>query len=137
MRSQRRGMTILEVLVASSLLLLGLFGVVQLIYAGDVTERRGEQKYTGTLVATEVMEQLRAMPFTDLVPGTFTNTVTLDGRSFDRKIIIANMADAGMATVEVTVQVTFVDLLSGLSKSSTTELHSTFTTALFPDGGLL
>ncbi len=140
MKRRQQGVTILEVMVASVLLIIGLLGVLQLLYAGDITERRGEQKTTSALLASEVMEQLRAMPYAALTPTTVTNTVTVDGRRFTRTITITGVADAGYPTVDVLVQVSYADNLNtgSLSNPQVAEVHSVLSASpaeLFTDGG--
>src|SRR4051794_23856603 len=63
-----RGFTIVEVLVAAMLLIVGLLGAVSLIDGAIATTSRTKQREAGTNLAREVLQQARSIPYVHLTP---------------------------------------------------------------------
>lgn len=135
----RRGATILEVLVAAAILMIGLVGVVQLVLAGALAERRGEQAVSASRFASESLTEARATPFDELVEGTFDGGFVYDanGRPYfrDVSVVLTSALDGGYPTYDVSVRVAFVDrLMPGMETHRVTEMHTLLSRP--PDAGL-
>jgi Tfp pilus assembly protein PilV len=122
-----RGVTIMEVLVSSTILLIGLVGIVQLLLVGSVTERRGEQEGTAVYLAAEAIDEARAIPFAELSAGSFDGGTLTDssGRTYRKTVTIATITDAGWPTFNVNVRITYDErLMPGFPESKVVTLQS-------------
>ena len=60
-RRARRGMTLIEVLIASSILVFGMVGVISIIAAGSRSHKRAVDETIATQVGASVMAELRGL----------------------------------------------------------------------------
>ena len=70
LRSDQRGFTIIEVLIASVLLIVGLFGVVSMIDAANATDTTTKAREQGVGLARELVEAGRSIGYAQLTPST-------------------------------------------------------------------
>lgn len=102
----RRGATILEVMVAGAVLILGLVGVLQLLISAAGASRRGSQWVSASLQAQDVVYEFIGNGFDGggLIPGTYDAGMIIepDGRRITREVMILDAtADAGYPSFDV------------------------------------
>jgi len=68
---RRRGSTMMEVMVASAILIIGLVGVIELLLQGAMNNRRGVQPVTSSLFAQQVLAEYTMFGYSSLAEGTF------------------------------------------------------------------
>ena len=90
------GVSLVEVIVAISVLAVVLTGTASALITSSAATRDSRDRSVGTNIAVEQLSQLQAMPFTSLVIGRTTDTVVVDGISYD-----------------VTIDLDYVDVESG------------------------
>src|SRR5260370_41351097 len=66
----QRGFTIVEVLVASAVLLIGLLGAVTMIDGANATNTTIKAREQGINLARELIEAGRAIPYAQLTPAS-------------------------------------------------------------------
>jgi len=76
---KRRGSSLIEVMVASSILIVGLVGVVELLIQGAHNQRRGVQPVMASLSAQQVLTDYTMLGYPSLVAGTFDGGTRYDG----------------------------------------------------------
>jgi hypothetical protein len=131
-----RGSSILEILVAASLLLIGLVGVVALLARASVTQRDGDTALVASSLAQQTIAEVTAAGFTGLTAGTGRDGgVIIDtvGRRYGR-IIDVIPGDAGAPSFNVRVT---VEYSSSVPPPLQTVLRTTAwaTISRIPDGG--
>src|SRR5689334_19707414 len=67
--SPEAGFTLIEALIATFVLMVGLAGVARLYAVAGVSNSVGNISTATAAQATDVLEQLKAIPFTSLAPG--------------------------------------------------------------------
>jgi prepilin-type N-terminal cleavage/methylation domain-containing protein len=67
--ADERGFTIIEVLVAASVLLVGLLGAVTMIDGASATNTTTKAREQGVSLARELLEATRSIPYAQLVPA--------------------------------------------------------------------
>lgn len=77
------GVSLVEVIVAISVLAVVLTGTASALISSSAATRDSRDRSVGTNIAVEQLSQLQAMPFTSLVIGRTTDTVVVDGVSYD------------------------------------------------------
>lgn len=82
-RKGQRGSTLIEVMIAGVILILGLVGVVQLLIAGASNERRGEQAVQGALLAEQIMEEAVTVSFASMAAACPTPPCTVNLADFE------------------------------------------------------
>jgi Tfp pilus assembly protein PilV len=121
-----RGTTILEVLLASAVLVLGLTGLTQLVIYG-MNSSRVAAVHTGAQLqsAASVAEQMMT-PYASLTDGTFDGGTSLDvdGRLYSRTIIIAPAGDGGARAHSIEVRTTWTDAVGATRLAISTGLVS-------------
>lgn len=68
-RSGEAGFTLIEALIAMLILAVGLVAIANLLVVASSTNALANKATETTSQATETMERLKAIPFTNLVPG--------------------------------------------------------------------
>ncbi len=81
-----RGVSLVEVLIASAVLIIGLTGITAMLMRGSVTGRNGQQTMLAAHYANQTMDELTSMGFNGLTP--------MPGASFDG----GGAADGGIFT---------------------------------------
>ncbi len=114
----RRGATILEVMVAGAVLMLGLVGVLQLIISAAGASRRGSQSVSASFQAQDVLYQFIGSGFDGggLVPGSYDagTVIEPDGRRLTREVLIMDATnDAGYPSFDI---ITTVRWTTGLTQ---------------------
>ena len=66
--ADERGFTLVEVVVAAAILLVGVLGVLTLLDAANAATSRNKKREAATNLAREAIEAGRAVPFPDLIP---------------------------------------------------------------------
>jgi type II secretory pathway pseudopilin PulG len=69
MRNQEAGFTLVEALIAIVILVFGLAAIANLILVASTSTSIGNTTTAATGLASETIERLKAIPFTDLVVG--------------------------------------------------------------------
>jgi Tfp pilus assembly protein PilV len=130
-----RGVTIMEVLVSSVILIIGLIGVIQLLIAGSVNERRGEDSVSAAFLAAGALDGARSIPFDSLTAGTYVTPVTDEkGRLYDQTVVVtAANTDAGYPRYEIAVTISHTDRLTNSAGDAVTTVLRTFVS--HPDAG--
>ena len=77
------GVSLVEVIVAISVLAVVLTGTASALISSSAATRDSRDRSVGTNIAVEQLSQLQAMPFTSLVIGRTTDTVVVDGVTYD------------------------------------------------------
>jgi type IV pilus modification protein PilV len=74
------GFTLIEVLIAIMILVVGLIGIANLFVVAGSTTSAASRSTAAAAAASEVMERLKAIPFTDFVVGknTTVGNITAD-----------------------------------------------------------
>jgi len=100
----KRGSTLIETMVASAVLIVGLVGVLQLMISGMTQFGRFNARATGQDLATAALSQDMAMPFAAIPLGvTDAGFVTLDGRQYGRVRTVTNIGDGGVGARRIVV----------------------------------
>ncbi|WP_108665587.1 type IV pilus modification PilV family protein [Euzebya rosea] len=94
------GVSLVEVIVAISILAVVLTGTASALISSSAATRDSRDRSVGTNIAVEQLSALQAVPFTSLVIGRTTSTVVVDG-----------------ITYSVTIDLDYVDVESGAGTS--------------------
>ncbi len=84
------GLSLIESILASFLLVLVLFGLLNLYPVLSLSAHQGKQMLQADNLASSTLAELRSGPFTALVPGTVRtlSPVVLDGLRYDREVTL-------------------------------------------------
>lgn len=109
-RLRPHGATMLEVLVAGGVLVLGLTGILQLILVGMGRVRNGDVQEESQVIAQSTLAEFKGWAFADVADagvGTFALTDHVDdvGRTFSREATITDVNDGGLGAMRVEVRV--------------------------------
>ncbi|MEW5737580.1 MAG: hypothetical protein AB1938_01575 [Myxococcota bacterium] len=111
LKRRLRGVTLLELLTASAILVVGLVGIIELLIRSADTNRQGAQVLSATALANSTLADLSGLGFNALDAGTFTQTKTDSvGRTFDETVTIVDASDGGYPAYAITVQVDWKDV---------------------------
>lgn len=99
-KKREQGFTLVEILVAISLLLLGLLAVGQMQVMTMVTNSVSSQRTTAITLAQDQMELLRTRPYANIETPPLNDTSGMYTRSW---IVETNTPAANMKRVTVTV----------------------------------
>lgn len=132
----KRGATLLEVMIAGAVLLLGMVGIVQLLIAGMSQTGISNARAVGQEMAAAGLAQAMALPFDAVPAGVFDGGILFDGdgRRYGRTITVTNVGDGGVRARQVTVTTEWREILGAMSTVRTTQA-SVFITEI-PDAGL-
>jgi len=131
--TRRRGSTLLETMIAGSVLLLGMVGIVQLLIAGMTQFGTSNARATGQDMASAGVAEAMSVHF-DAVPVGVTDAGILfdgDQRRYGRTRTVTNIGDGGVRARQVVVEAEWRDLIGGLSFLRTA--RSTVIISEFPD----
>ena len=127
-RAVPRGSTLLEVLMAGAILIIGLTGVVSMMLRSSSSTRDGATLTSAAAYGSASLQELTALGFANLaVTGGFDGGsgfidagIVYDGagRRYGRLISVANAGSAGAPAYLVTVQVQWRDSL-GVPRTTT------------------
>jgi type II secretory pathway pseudopilin PulG len=108
MTRRPRGTSLVEVMVASVILITAMVGIIQLITQGATFQRRGVQSVNAVLYAQQNLDEYSAAGFAGLTVGTYDGGTVHDsaGRRFGRIVTVSDLTlDAGWPSFEVVVRV--------------------------------
>jgi prepilin-type N-terminal cleavage/methylation domain-containing protein len=110
-KRRRRGVTLLELLTASAILVVGLVGVIELLIRSADTHRQGAQLLSATALANSTLAELSGRGFDGLDAGTYT-TVDTDavGRTYSQQVTISDVSDGGYPAYAISVRVNWRDV---------------------------
>jgi prepilin-type N-terminal cleavage/methylation domain-containing protein len=75
---QERGFTIVEMMVAASVLLVGALGTLAMLDTANKRSRSANDRQNATAVARQVVEAAKSVPFRDIAPGSIETTLRQD-----------------------------------------------------------
>jgi prepilin-type N-terminal cleavage/methylation domain-containing protein len=76
--TQERGFTIVEMMVAASVLLIGALGTLAMLDMANKRSRSASDRQNATAVARQVVEAAKSVPFRDIAPGSIVSTLRQD-----------------------------------------------------------
>jgi hypothetical protein len=108
MRTSQRGASLIEVLIASTVLITALAGVLQLVLGGVARFRDSGVRQTADMQVSSLLNSLADRPFASFTVGTTTPPSFVDevGRVFPQRIIVSDAGVTnGIGSLLVTVEV--------------------------------
>jgi prepilin-type N-terminal cleavage/methylation domain-containing protein len=76
-RSEAKGMTLIELMIACFVLAVGMLGSLAMIFMAIATNSRNKFDTTGTMVAQTVIEQINTLPTNATQGGAFVTAINL------------------------------------------------------------
>ena len=76
--NQERGFTIVEMMVAVVVLLVGALGTLAMLDTANKRSRGASDRQNGTAVARQVVEAAKSVPYRDVAPGSIVSTLRQD-----------------------------------------------------------
>jgi prepilin-type N-terminal cleavage/methylation domain-containing protein len=76
--TQERGFTIVEMMVAASVLLIGALGTLAMLDTANKRSRSANDRQNATAVTRQVVEAAKSVPFRDIAPGSIVTTLRQD-----------------------------------------------------------
>jgi prepilin-type N-terminal cleavage/methylation domain-containing protein len=76
--SGERGFTIVEMMVAVIVLLVGALGTLAMLDTANKRSRGAADRQNGTAVARQIVEAAKSVPYRDVAPGSIVNTLRED-----------------------------------------------------------
>jgi len=127
-RNSQAGFTLVEALIAIVVLAFGLIAVSNLLVVATGSNGIANNATASSTLATRQLEQLKAVPFLNLVPG---GSVTADVGAYFRNDVLP-----GVGTIHTRWQITVIDndtyaitvRSEGLTKLARSIARSEFTT---------
>lgn len=109
--TRRRGSSLIEVMIASMVLITGMTGIMVLVIKGMSIGRDSNVAFTAANIATATLSDMASVPTTALSVGTFDGGMATDsdGRRYPRTIVVTNASDGGIAAWRVDVRVEYGD----------------------------
>lgn len=106
-----RGASLIEVMIASLVLITGMTGILVLVMKGMTIGRDSTVALSGANIAGTTLSDMAALPVTAFTAGTFDGGVAVDeyGRRYPRTIVVSNAGDGGVAAWRVDVRVEYGD----------------------------
>jgi Tfp pilus assembly protein PilV len=113
-RRQRGGSSLIEIMIAGAVLLLGLVGVAQLLISGMSFFTTSDARSSGQTISAAGVAQLEALPFQALAVGTSDGGIIYDsnGRRFGRVVTVTDVGDGGVQARRVVVRTDWRDALA-------------------------
>ncbi len=98
MKTTTRGSTLIEVMVASVILLTGMTGLTALIIKGMSAHREVNVQLQAQNLASSIASQYATVAYPALAAGTYNTGIRTDedGRSYPSSTIITQMGDGGV-----------------------------------------
>ena len=76
-RSGQKGMTLIELMIATFVLAVGMLGSLSMIFLAIATNSRNKFDTTGTMIAQTVIEQINTLPSNATLGGVAVTDITL------------------------------------------------------------
>ena len=76
-RSGQKGMTLIELMIATFVLCVGMLGSLAMIFLAIATNSRNKFDTTGTMIAQTVIEQINTLPTNSSIGGVEVTTISL------------------------------------------------------------
>lgn len=99
-RKARRGLSLVETVVAAGVLSLIVIFVVGMIPSFKMSNRRANMELQAGSLAQSGLEQIRAVPFADVASTALPDTV-IDGITYKRRVIVTDVVTHGTPPVEI------------------------------------
>ena len=130
---RHHGSSLIEVMVASAILIIGLVGIVELLTKGALNNRRGIQPVSAMLNAQESLADYTLFGYSALSAGTFDGGIVYDssGRRYGRIVTVEADAGVGYPAFLVTVRIESSD--PGVTAPVVTTASTIV--SMLPDGG--
>lgn len=96
----RNGFTLIEVLGALVIFSVGILMVMRVGGALTTQMRYAGARSEIVVLANEQLDSIEAMPFDSITPGTALDTVTVQGWSYVRRVVVTSVTPV-LARVEV------------------------------------
>ena len=109
MLAKKRGFTILEIILASLILVITVLGGAAFLSANKKNLVLANRQNLATWAAVSKMEELKSSPYVSLA-SLPTENITLSGKSFQRTVAVEEIdedADGGTDYKKITVTVTY------------------------------
>lgn len=129
-----RGSTLIETMIAGSVLILGMVGIIQLIIAGMTQYAGSNARATGQDLSSAGVAQAMALPFDAVATvGTYDAGILFDAenRRFGRTMIITDVGDGGVRARQIVVRTEWREVLGAMSLLRTSQ--STVIVSEVPD----
>jgi Tfp pilus assembly protein PilV len=113
-RAAARGSTLLEVLMAGAVLIIGLTGVVSMMLRSSSSTRDGAGGFNAAALGASALQDLTAMGYQNLTVSTGLDAGVLfdaAGRRYGRIVTVANSGTAAAPAYTLTVRVDWRDSL--------------------------
>lgn len=106
-----RGTSLIEVMLASAVLIIGLTGTTQLVLYGMAAFRTATVQTGAQLESRAAVADLLMTPYGALTDGTFDAgiAVDIDGRAYSRLVTVTSVGDGGVGARRVEVRTTWTD----------------------------
>ena len=75
-RSGQKGMTLIELMIATFVLAVGMLGSLSMIFLAIATNSRNKFDTTGTMIAQTVIEQINTLPTNATLGGVAVTDIT-------------------------------------------------------------
>lgn len=127
-----RGSSLIEVMFAAAILLLGLVGIVQLIIAGKGVTREPRVALNAMIMSSGALAELAGASYYDIDAGTFSGNITgPDGRKYPRTVQVVRVTDGGVPYYRITATTEWKDSFNRVRTTTATTFVSEP-----PDGGV-
>jgi hypothetical protein len=137
-RSSARGASILEVLISSGVLLLGLAGILQMMTIGLEQLRNSDVRESSQQVVSATLAPFQALDYWQVdagngAPQSLPSLVDEVGRTYARTVTVTQIGDGGVGAFRVEAEVTWQQR-TGLAVLQRTSRGSAIITEV-PDAG--
>ncbi len=128
--SERGGFTLVEIIVALVILLVGILGVAGLISTSVSQTRRADNITNSTIAAQQVLDRLTMLPFDSVPEGSGSDTISFGPADYIVVWTVVEMSDSLAAEGNEIKKIT-VQSGGGLAQSAA----ENFELYIYKDGG--
>ena len=125
-RTGTRGVSLIEVMVASVVLILGLIGAVQLLVAGMKLHREETVRAMAQMHSGAASSNMAMLNYAQITAGSYDagTVIDLDGRSYPRSQLITQIGDGGVGAFKVATTTEWRDQFNRPQRSTTVTIVS-------------